>query len=207
MRWFALTVIGCFALYGAWHLHVTPLAPHAPERNGWLFQQFGQQGVALGTLLMAIVFIFIGLIGMVRQVRRVTGRREARMLAASPQTASHHPLVENESGGQGGVRAAFSGLILLVAGGAMAYFGLYLPLLTDRPPNMKASFGVPVAIGYGLALLLLGQEFGPRMYRRKDGIYMPTVLGAITLVVLLSLGLSLGLGLDWWITERLHARH
>jgi hypothetical protein len=201
MRWFALTVIGCFALYSAWHLHVTPLAPQAPERNGWLFQQFGQQGVALGTSLMAIVFIFIGLFGILRQVRRVTGRREARILAAGPQTASQYSSVENASRGQGGTRATFSGLILLVAGGAMAYFGLYLPLLAGGPPNMKASFGVPVAIGYGLALLLLGQDFGPRMYRRKDGIYLPTVLGAITLVVLL----SLGLGLDWWLTGQLHA--
>ena len=70
MRWFALTVIGLFALYGAWHMHVTPLAPDAPERTGWLFQQFGQQGVAVGMLLMAIVFILVGLIGLRRLGRR-----------------------------------------------------------------------------------------------------------------------------------------
>jgi len=70
MRWFALTVIGFFALYGAWHMHVTPLAPDAPERTGWLFQQFGQQGVAVGMLLMAIVFILVGLFGLLRLGRR-----------------------------------------------------------------------------------------------------------------------------------------
>jgi hypothetical protein len=60
-----------------------------------------------------------------------------------------------------------------------------------------------MAIGYGLALLLLGQDFGPTMYRRKDGIYVPTVVGVATLIVLL----GLGLGLDWWLNEQLHARH
>jgi hypothetical protein len=69
LRWFALTVIGVLALYSAWHIHVTPLEPHAPERTGWLFQQLGQQGVAAGTLLMAIVFILVGVIGMLRWIR------------------------------------------------------------------------------------------------------------------------------------------
>jgi hypothetical protein len=75
MRWFALTIIGLFALYGAWHLYVTPLAPDAPERTGWLFQQFGQQGVAVGMFLMAIVFILIGIAGILRLVSRRRVRR------------------------------------------------------------------------------------------------------------------------------------
>jgi hypothetical protein len=75
MRWFALTVIGLFALFGAWHLHVTPLAPDAPERTGWLFQQFGQQGVAVGMFIIAIVFTLIGLVGMLRWGRRLRARR------------------------------------------------------------------------------------------------------------------------------------
>ena len=75
MRWFALTIAGLFALYGAWHLHVTPLAPNAPERTGWLFQQFGQQGVAVGMLLMALAFILIGIAGILRLVSRPRARR------------------------------------------------------------------------------------------------------------------------------------
>jgi hypothetical protein len=78
MRWFALTIIGFFSLYGAWHLHVTPLSAHAPERTGWLFQQFGQQGVAAGMLIMAIACIVIGLLGIVRLPRRLRALREAR---------------------------------------------------------------------------------------------------------------------------------
>jgi hypothetical protein len=81
----------------------------------------------------------------------------------------------------------------LVAGGGIADFGVYLPFLAGRP-HMKASFAAPLMIGYGLALLFLGQGFGPTMYRRKDGLYIPTVAGAATLVVLL----GLGLGLDWF---------
>jgi hypothetical protein len=92
-------------------------------------------------------------------------------------------------------------LIFLVAGGAVAYFGLYLPFLTDRPHAMKASFAAPLMIGYGLALLILGRGFSLTMYRRKNGLYIPTVVGAATLIVLL----GLGLGLDWWLTGQLHA--
>lgn len=77
MRWISLTIVGCFALYGAWHFHVTPLSPDAPERTGWLFQQFGQNGVVSGMLLMTIVFIFIGLVGIVRGVRHVVAFRKA----------------------------------------------------------------------------------------------------------------------------------
>jgi hypothetical protein len=77
IRWFALTIVGCFALYSAWHIHATPLPPDAPERTGWLFQQFGQQGVALGTLLMGIVFVLIGLVGTVRWVRKFRSFRKA----------------------------------------------------------------------------------------------------------------------------------
>jgi heme/copper-type cytochrome/quinol oxidase subunit 1 len=71
LRWFALTVIGFFALYSAWRSHVTHLAPDAPERSGWLFQQLGEQGIVVGTLLMAVVFILIGLVGMSRRARRL----------------------------------------------------------------------------------------------------------------------------------------
>jgi hypothetical protein len=31
LRWFALTLIGFFALYSAWRSHVTHLAPDAPS--------------------------------------------------------------------------------------------------------------------------------------------------------------------------------
>jgi hypothetical protein len=202
MRWFALTVVGFFALYGAWHSYVTPLARDAPERTGWLFQHFGQQGLAAGMLLIATVCILIGLGGILRTPRRLRALREARMVAASPRATSQ-PLVEGNSGGRGSIRSAFMGLILLAAGTGIAYFGLYLPVLASQPYNMKASIVVPMAIGYGLALLLLGQDFGPTMYRRKDGIYVPTVVGVATLIVLL----GLGLGLDWWLNEQLHARH
>jgi len=41
-----------FALDGAWHCHVTPLAADAPQRSGWLFLGFGEHGIAAGTLLM-----------------------------------------------------------------------------------------------------------------------------------------------------------
>ena len=99
MRWFALTVIGFFALYGAWHFHVTPLAPNAPERTGWLFQQFGQQGIAVGNLVMAIVFILIGLVGMLRWLRRLRAFRETRMYVASPQASSQRPPIEDIGGG------------------------------------------------------------------------------------------------------------
>lgn len=200
LRWFALTVVGFFALSIAWHLHVTPLAPHAPERTGWLFQQFGQQGVTVGTLLMAIVFILIGLFGMLRWARRLTAVRKAHIFSASPQAVSQRTPVQIKGGGQAGIRSAFLGLICLVAGSCIAYFGLYLPFLTGQPHNMKASFAAPLMIGYGLALLLLGQGFGPTMYRRKDRLYIPTVVGAATLIVLL----GLGLGLDWWLAARLH---
>jgi hypothetical protein len=194
LRWFALTVTGCFALYGAWHFHVMPLAPHAPERTGWLFQQFGQQGVAVGTLFMAIVFIVIGLVGMLRSTHRLRAVREARIFAASSSRgASQHTQVEDKGGSQAGIRSAFIGLIFLVVGGGIAYFGLYLPFVTGQPHDIKASFAAPLAIGCGLALLFLGQDFGPTMYRRKDGLYIPTVVGAVTLIVLL----GIGLGLDW----------
>lgn len=192
LRWFALTAVGFFALYSAWHFHATPLAPHAPERTGWLFQQFGEQGIAVGMLLMAIAFILIGLVGMLRW-RRFRAVRKARLITALPRTASQRTPAENQGMGQVDVRPAFSGLIFLVAGGGIAYFGVYLPFLTGRP-HMKASFDAPLMIGCGLALLLLGQGFGRTMYRRKDGLYIPTVAGAATLIVLL----GLGLGLDWF---------
>jgi hypothetical protein len=190
LRWFALTVIGLFALYGAWHFHITPLDSNAPERTGWLFQQFGQQGIAVGMLLMAIVFTPIGVVGMLRWARHRSG-----------SVASQKDRKGAVGGGQAGIWPAFIGLIFLVAGGGIAYFGLYLPFLTDRPHAMKASFAVPLMIGYGLALLLLGQGFSRTMYRRKNGVYIPMVVGTATLVVLL----GLGLGLDWWLTEQLHA--
>jgi hypothetical protein len=65
---------------------------------------------------------------------------------------------------------------------------------------MKASFAAPLMIGYGLALLLLGHGFGRTMYRRKNGLYVPTLVGAATLLV------GLGLGLEWWLTGQLHSR-
>jgi hypothetical protein len=201
MRYFALTVVGLLALYSAWQIHVAPLAPHAPARAGWLFQQFGQQGVAAGSLLMAVVFILIGVLGMLRLPRRLSTLRQARTVAASPRTTSL-PSIE-KSGGRGSIWSAFIGLILIATGTGIAYVSLYLPFLVGRPHNIKASFVVPMAIGYGLALLLLGQDFGPTMYRRRDGIHIPTVVGVATLVVLL----SLGLGLEWWLNEQLHARH
>jgi hypothetical protein len=73
LRWFALTAIGFFALYSAWHFQITPPASDTPERTGWLFQRFGEQGIAVGMLLMAIVFILIGLVGMLRWARRLRG--------------------------------------------------------------------------------------------------------------------------------------
>jgi hypothetical protein len=195
LRWLALTVIGFFVLYSAWHFHVTPLAAHAPERTGWLFQQFGEQGIAVGMLLMAIVFILIGLVGMLRRARRLRAVRKAGIVAALPRTASQRTPAENKGRGQAGVRSAFGGLIFLVAGGGIAYFGVYVPFLTGRP-HTKASLAAVLMIGSGLALLLLGQGFGPTMYRRKDGLCIPTVVGAATLIVLL----GLGRGLDW-LTE------
>jgi hypothetical protein len=203
IRWIALTAAGLFALYGAWHLHVTPLAPDAPERTGWLFQQFGNQGVTLGMLLMAIVFIVIGVVGTARWVCRLGPFRRAHPLAASPQPAVQRPPVDRKSVDQGGIRSALAGLFLLIAGGGIAYVGLYLPFLAGRPHDMKASFGVTMAIGYGLALLTLGPNFGPTMYRRRDGAYIPTLIGAATLIVLLGLGLAL----DRWFTNGLHAPH
>jgi hypothetical protein len=207
-RWFALSVIGLFALYGAWHFYVTPLDPNAPERSGWLFQQFGQQGIAVGMLLMAIVFTLIGVVGMLRWTRRFSGSvvsqksregavKKARVFAAAPRAA-----FQRNPAGQAGIWSAFIGLISLVAGGGIAYFGLYLPFLTDRPHAMKASFAAPLMIGYGLALLLLGRGFGRTMYRRKNGFYVPTLVGTATLLVLL----GLGLGLEWWLTGQLHSR-
>src|SRR5260370_12314839 len=86
IRWIALTAAGFSALYGAWHPHVTPLAPDAPERTGWLFQQFGNQGVTVGMLLMAIVFIVIGVVGTARWVRQLGSFRRAPTLATSPPT-------------------------------------------------------------------------------------------------------------------------
>jgi hypothetical protein len=200
MRYFALAVIGLLALYSAWQIHVVPLAPHAPERAGWLFQRFGQQGVAAGTLLMAIVFMLIGVLGMLRLPRRLRTVRQARTGAAAPRAISL-PSIET-SGSRGSIWSAFIGLILIATGTGIAYVGLYLPFLAGRPHNIKASLVVPVAIGYGLALLLLGQDFGSTMYRRRDGIHIPTVVGVATLVVLL----SVGLGLEWWLNEQLHAR-
>jgi hypothetical protein len=133
-RWFALTVIGLFALYGAWNFYVTALDPNAPERSGWLFQQFGQQGIAVGMLLMAIVFTLIGVVGMLRWTRRFSGSvvsqksregavKEARVLAAAPRAAFQRNPAEYKGGGQAGIWSAFIGLIFLVAGGGIAYFG------------------------------------------------------------------------------------
>jgi hypothetical protein len=203
MRWFSLTVIGFFALYGAWHFYVTPLAPHAPERTGWLFRQFGQQGIAVGMLLIAIAFILIGLVGMRSLAARLRALRDTRIRAASPEGASHRPLAQSKGGSHGAVRSALIGLIFLITGGGIGYFGLYLPFLTGRPHNIKASFAMLMMIGYGLALLLLGQDFAPTMYRRKDGVYIPTIFGAATLVALL----GLGLGLNWWLATQLRAHH
>jgi hypothetical protein len=177
-----------------------PSGTGCAERSGWLFQQLGEQGIVVGTLLMSIVFILIGLVGMLRWARRLRTVREARISAAMSRAASQRIPVETKGRGQAGVGSAFVGLLFLVASGGIAYFGLYLPFLTGRP-DMKATFLTPPVIGYGLAYLLLGQRFGPTMYRRKDGIYIPTVVGAATLIVLL----CLGLGLDWWIM-RLQAR-
>jgi hypothetical protein len=99
-RWFALTVIGLFALYGAWQLH--------PERTGWLFQQFGQQGIAVGMLLMAIVFTLIGVVGMLRWARRLSGLvasrkdregavKEARVFAAPRAAVQRNPHMRGRS--------------------------------------------------------------------------------------------------------------
>jgi hypothetical protein len=164
----------------------------------------------VGMLLMAIVFTVIGVVGMLRWARRLSGSRkdregavkEARVFAVAPRAAVQRNPVEYKGGGQAGIWSAFIGLIFSVAGGGIAYFGLYLPLLTDRPHAMKASFAAPLMIGYGLALLLLGRGFRRTMFRRKSGLYIPTVVGTATLIVLL----GLGFGLEWWLTEQLHAR-
>jgi hypothetical protein len=99
LRWFALTVIGFFALYSAWHSHVTPLASGAPERTGWLFQQFGEQGIAVAMLLVAIVFILFGLVGMLRSARRLRAVRKGRI--PLPQTASQRTPAGNKGRGPG----------------------------------------------------------------------------------------------------------
>jgi hypothetical protein len=118
LRWFALTVMGLFALYRAWHFHVTPLDPSAPERTGWLFQRFGQQGIAVGMLLMAIVFAVIGVIGMLRRPRHRSG------------------LVASQKGREGAVRRPvslrrhpgqrFNVLQLRIRAGAKQAFGRHL---------------------------------------------------------------------------------
>jgi hypothetical protein len=71
-------------------------------------------------------------------------------------------------------------VIFLVAGGGIAYFGVYLSFLTGRP-HMKASFAAPLMIGFGLAPLLRDQGLGSTMCRRKD-LYIPTIVGAATLI-------------------------
>jgi hypothetical protein len=134
--------------------------------------------------------------------RRLRALKAARIFAVSPRAAFQSPPIENKDRHQRGIWSAFIGLILLVAGGGIAYFGLYLPFVTGRSHDMKASLAAPMMIGYGLALLLLGQGFGQTMYHRKDGVYIPTLVGAATLVV----RLVLGVGLDWWLKDPLYGR-
>ena len=102
-RWLALSVIGGVALLMA--LSRWGEATRAEERSGWLYQQFGDQGVVLGMLAMGLVFLALGLTGMVRTGRALWRHRQAGGPMAPPRAAS-----------PGGVRLAGG---LLLTGGVL----------------------------------------------------------------------------------------
>tara|TARA_A100001391_G_scaffold69_2_gene123 strand:+ start:27124 stop:27720 length:597 start_codon:yes stop_codon:yes gene_type:complete len=189
-RWLALSVIGGVALLMA--LSRWGEAARAEERSGWLYQQFGDQGVVLGMLAMGLVFLALGLTGMVRTGRALWRHRQAGGPMAPPRAAS-----------PGGVRLAGG---LLLTGGVLwtvFYMGGKARALATGAASVEYAYAAvlvgPLAVSLGLFYLLVspGTLQGVQAMNRRERRWFLLFLAAGVLA-----GVALGVSLPAWAPMR-----
>ena len=185
-RWLALSVIGGVALFMAVARWGEPA--RAEERSGWLYQQFGDQGVVLGMLAMGLVFLVLGLIGMARSGRALWRHRQAGSPSSPPSAAT-----------PGGVRLAGG---LLLTGGVLwmvFYLGGKARALAIGAAAVEYGYLAvlvgPLAVALGLFYLLVrpGTLQGVQAMNRRERLWF-----LVFLAVGILAGVALGVGLPAW---------
>ncbi|MBL7250521.1 hypothetical protein [Alloalcanivorax marinus] len=185
-RWLALSVIGGVALLLAVARWGEPA--RAEERGGWLYRQFGDQGVVLGMLAMGLLFLVLGLIGMFRSGRALWRYRQA---GSSPD-----PL---QAATPGGVRLA--GWLFLLAGAiwTLFYMGGKARALAAGAASVEYAYPAvligPLAVALGLFYLLVrpGTLQGVQAMSPRERAWFLVFLVAGVLA-----GVGLGVGLPAW---------
>lgn len=54
LRSIGMVIVGIGMLFYGWGFYSKPLPSTAPERGGWLYQTFGQEGLAFGSSGMGL---------------------------------------------------------------------------------------------------------------------------------------------------------
>ena len=179
-RWLALSVIGGVALLMAVARWGEPA--RTEERSGWLYQQFGDQGVVLGMLAMGLVFLLLGLIGMARSGRALWRHRQAGSPPSPPSAATPGGLLL--TGGVLWTVFYLGGKARALATGAAAVEYGYLAVLIG-----------PLAVALGLFYLLVrpGTLQGMQAMNRRERLWF-----LVFLAVGILAGVALGVGLPAW---------
>lgn len=195
-RGLALMVVGAAALLLGASRWDQPA--RAEERTGWLYQQFGDQGVVLGTLAMGLMFLVLGLILTVRAGRRLRHYRHTQGKEANMTSPKQH-----DSAPASGPVKLF-GWVMLVGGAlwTLFYAGSKVRAMAAGAASVEYGYLAvligPVAVALGLFYLLIrpGTLQGVQAMDKREQIFF---------LIFIVTGVLAGVGLGAWLSAQAEA--